>query len=155
MNKFNREMLKEAVDTIILKAEINNKKEKYRKLQNYLKELEENSKTKKMNEMLKDFVSKCEEQRSLLRILKALEEKNTVFETENKKISENLEKEINNRKEVTKTKMNRLMKIITVIMNKRKVLKNISIKRIIIIQEIIKFKIKIRIICYLKINQLN
>ena len=104
MNKFNREMLKEAVDTIILKAEINNKKEKYRKLQNYLKELEENSKTKKMNEMLKDFVSKCEEQRSLLRILKALEEKNTVFETENKKMSENLEKEINNKKEVTKTK---------------------------------------------------
>ena len=104
MNKFNREMLKEAVDTIILKAEIDNKKEKYRKLQNYLKELEENSKTKKMNEILKDYISKCEEQRSLLRILKALGEKNSEFEAENKKINENLEKEVNNKREVTKKK---------------------------------------------------
>ena len=51
MNKFNREMLKEAVDTIILKAEINNKKEEI------IKKKKELYETKKH----KDYLIKCED----------------------------------------------------------------------------------------------
>ena len=53
---------------------------------------------------MRNYISKCEEQRNLLRILKALEEKNNSFETANQKLNENLEKEINNKKETMKLK---------------------------------------------------
>ena len=102
INKGNREILKEAVDLIVLRNLVKDKKEMKQKKEKYLKELDDNSKTKKLNEVLKDFVSKCEEQRSLLRILKALKEKNDSFENESRNLKENIEKINSNRKEIIK-----------------------------------------------------
>lgn len=104
LNKYNREILKEAVDGIILKDQIKEKKEQKIQKENYLKELEENSKTKRLSELLKKFTEKCEEQRNLLRILKALQEKNNSFDNENQNLKEDIEKERNNKKEMMKKK---------------------------------------------------
>ena len=104
INKYNREILKEAVNTIILRTIIEEKREKKINKKKYLRELEENSKTKKISELMKDYVSNCEEQRSLLRILKTLAENNSTFENDIKKINESLEKESTTKKETIKTK---------------------------------------------------
>jgi hypothetical protein len=73
-------------------------------LARYSKELKENSKIKKINELVDDFLEKCEEQRKLLRILKCLGEKNKVFEDDVVFLEENLEKEKNYKKEVLKNR---------------------------------------------------
>ena len=102
MNNFNRELLNEALKTILLKSQIEEKKEINKEKEKYLKELEENSKTKKINQLMKDFMSKCEEQRSLLRILKTLTNKNNSLEEELKKLKDNFENDKNTKKNNTK-----------------------------------------------------
>ena len=102
MNKFNRELLNEALKAILLKSQIEEKKELNKEKEKYLKELEENSKTKKINQLMKDFMSKCEEQRSLLRILKTLTNKNNSLEEELKKLKDNFENDKNTKKNNTK-----------------------------------------------------
>jgi len=102
MNNFNRELLNEALKAILLKSQIEEKKELNKEKEKYLKELEENSKTKKINQLMKDFMSKCEEQRSLLRILKTLTNKNNSLEEELKKLKENFENDKNTKKNNTK-----------------------------------------------------
>ena len=69
-----------------------------------MKELEDNSKTKRLNELLKEFTEKCEEQRNLLRILKALKQKNCVFEKDIKNIINDIEKDNEKKKELIKEK---------------------------------------------------
>ena len=102
MNNFNRELLNEALKAILLKSQIEEKKELKKEKEKYLKELEENSKTKKINQLMKDFMSKCEEQRSLLRILKTLTNKNNSLEEELKKLKDNFENDKNTKKNNTK-----------------------------------------------------
>ena len=102
MNNFNRELLNEALKAILLKSQIEEKKELKKEKEKYLKELEENSKTKKINQLMKDFMSKCEEQRSLLRILKALTNKNNSLEEDIKKLKDNFENDKNTKKNNTK-----------------------------------------------------
>ena len=102
MNNFNRELLNEALKAILLKFQIEEKKEINKEKEKYLKELEENSKTKKINQLMKDFMSKCEEQRSLLRILKTLTNKNNSLEEELKKLKDNFENDKNTKKNNTK-----------------------------------------------------
>ena len=102
MNNFNRELLNEALKAILLKSQIEEKKEINKEKEKYLKELEENSKTKKINQLMKDFMSKCEEQRSLLRILKTLTNKNNSLEEELKKLKDNFENDKNTKKNNTK-----------------------------------------------------
>ena len=102
MNNFNRELLNEALKAILLKSQIEEKKELNKEKEKYIKELEENSKTKKINQLMKDFMSKCEEQRSLLRILKTLTNKNNSLEEELKKLKDNFENDKNTKKNNTK-----------------------------------------------------
>ena len=102
MNNFNRELLNEALKAILLKSQIEEKKELNKEKEKYLKELEENSKTKKINQLMKDFMSKCEEQRSLLRILKTLTNNNNSLEEELKKLKDNFENDKNTKKNNTK-----------------------------------------------------
>ena len=102
MNNFNRELLNEALKAILLKSQREEKKELNKEKEKYLKELEENSKTKKINQLMKDFMSKCEEQRSLLRILKTLTNKNNSLEEDIKKLKDNFENDKNTKKNNTK-----------------------------------------------------
>ena len=99
-----KHILEEAYETIKLKIEINEKKEKSIKLQKYLKEIEENSKSKKIKEIYSDLLSKFDEQRNLLRILKCLNEKTNEFDIEVKKLNEVYDKESAEKKEKTKIK---------------------------------------------------
>ena len=123
VDDLNKEILQIAIDSIILREEIEIKKEKIKKLENYLKELEDNSKTKRTSELMRNYISKCEEQRNLLRILKALEEKNNSFETANQKLNENLEKEINNKKETMKLKDEKMSVYENLILEKKELSK--------------------------------
>ena len=100
-----RKKLKEAYDIIKLKLEISEKKEKICQQNNYKEELIKNSKTKVINELKSDFLSKCEKQRSVLRNLKKLEEKFEFLEKEIKKTSEIIE-ELKKNKTNLKTKDN-------------------------------------------------
>ena len=102
LNKKKRALLEEAFNCISLKMEIEEKKEKNAKLMRYCKELKENSKVKKINDLVDIFLDKCEEQRKLLRMLKYLGEKNQVFEEDMLNIKENLEKEKANKTEIQK-----------------------------------------------------
>jgi hypothetical protein len=104
LNKYNREILKEAFDSIILRAQLKEKKELNTDKENFLKELEENSKTKRLNELLKEFTEKCEEQRNLLRILKALKQKNCLFGNDIKNMNNIIEKENDKKKVIMKEK---------------------------------------------------
>ena len=119
IDESNKEKLKIAVESINLKEEIETKKEKIRKLENYLKDLEENSKIKKKSELMRNYIKKCEEQRKILRILKALEEKNNSFEAQNQKLNENLEKELNNKKESIKSKADKMSEYENLIFEKK------------------------------------
>lgn len=107
LNKYNREILKEAFDSIILRAQLKEKKELNTNKENFLKELEENSKTKRLNELLKEFTERCEEQRNLLRILKALKQKNCLFENDIKNMNNIIEKENDKKKVIMKEKEER------------------------------------------------
>ena len=104
LNKYNREILKEAFDSIILRAQLKEKKELNTDKENFLKELEENSKTKRLNELLKEFTERCEEQRNLLRILKALKQKNCLFENDIRNMNNIIEKENDKKKVIMKEK---------------------------------------------------
>ena len=119
IDESNKEKLKIAVESINLKEEIETKKEKIRKLENYLKDLEENSKIKKKSELMRNYIKKCEEQRKILRILKALEEKNNSFEAQNQKLNDNLEKELNNKKESIKSKADKMTEYENLIFEKK------------------------------------
>ena len=104
LDKIKRKILKEAYDGILLKMEIEDKKEEYNKNSRYLKELKDNSKTKKINDYINDFVDKCEQQRKLLRTLKFLGEKTNLFDEEKTMLGESLEKEKLKKNENQKTK---------------------------------------------------
>ena len=93
----NRKKLQEAYDKILLKFEINEKKSKIYKQNNYIEELKKNSKTKIINELEIDYCLKCEKQRKLLRELKKLEERYDIVEKELKHLNEYIE-------EIKKTK---------------------------------------------------
>jgi hypothetical protein len=83
LTKKERNILNEAYECILLKYDIEEKKERNKKSAKYLKELIGNSKVKKINEMVNEYLEKCEEQRKLLRKLKSIEEATNLIESEN------------------------------------------------------------------------
>ena len=105
LTKKERNILQEAYETIVLKIEIEEKKERNKKLVRYLKELNDNSKIKKINEMVNDFLEKCEEQRKLLRKIKSIEETTNLIETETAMLEESIEKEKKLKNENMKKKL--------------------------------------------------
>jgi hypothetical protein len=107
LTKGERNILNEAYECILLKYEIEGKKERNKKLAKYLKELIDNSKVKKINEMVNEYLEKCEEQRKLLRKLKTIEEATNVIENENVILEQSLEKEKKTKNEIQKKKLNK------------------------------------------------
>ena len=92
-----RKKLQEAYDIIKLKLEISEKKEKISQQNNYKEELIKNSKTKIINELKSDYLSKCEKQRKVIRNLEKLEEKYAYLEKEIKKNDDIIEELKKNR----------------------------------------------------------
>ena len=105
LTKKERNTLKEAYECIVLKIEIELKKERNKKLIKYLKELNDNSKIKKINEMVNDFLEKCEEQRKLLRKIKSIEETTNLIENESALLEQSIEKERKLKNENVKKKL--------------------------------------------------
>jgi CRISPR/Cas system-associated endoribonuclease Cas2 len=79
LTKKERNILNEAYECILLKYDIEEKKERNKKSAKYLKELIDNSKVKKINEMVNEYLEKCEEQRKILRKLKSIEEATILY----------------------------------------------------------------------------
>jgi hypothetical protein len=107
LTKKERNILNEAYECILLKYDIEEKKERNKKSAKYLKELIDNSKVKKINEMVNEYLEKCEEQRKLLRKLKSIEEATNLIESENVILEQSLEKEKKTKNEIQKKKLNK------------------------------------------------
>jgi hypothetical protein len=107
LTKGERNILNEAYECILLKYEIEGKKERNKKSAKYLKELIDNSKVKKINEMVNEYLEKCEEQRKILRKLKSIEEATILIESENVILEQSLEKEKKTKNEIQKKKLNK------------------------------------------------
>ena len=107
LSKKKRALLEEALEGILLRMEIEEKKEKNLKLAKYAKELKDNSKVKKINDLVDDFMSQCEEQRKLLRMLKYLGEKSRIFEEQIVELEKNLSQEKTNKKELLQSRENK------------------------------------------------
>ena len=106
LTKRERNILNEAYECILLKFEIEERKERNKRSAKYLKELIDNSKVKKINEMVNEYLEKCEEQRKLLRNLKGIEEATNLIESENVILEQSLEKEKKAKNEIQKKKLN-------------------------------------------------
>ena len=89
-----KKLLEKAYKIINLKLEISDQKRRIAENNEYIEELQKNSKTKLISEYQNDFYTKCEQQRSLLNTLQKLEEKCNYYE---KKIDE-INEAINNDK---------------------------------------------------------
>ena len=98
--------MNEAYECILLKFEIEDKKERNKKSEKYLKELIDNSKVKKVSEMVNEYLEKCEEQRKLLRKLKNIEEATNLIESENSILEQTVEKEKKAKNELQKKRVN-------------------------------------------------
>ena len=107
LTKENREILEDAYNILLLKLEISNKKKRIVQQNNYIEELQKNSKTKVINQYQNEYYTKCEQQRSLLDTLKKLEDKCDYYEN---KISEINEK-MNNDKIKDNKLLNKQMEI--------------------------------------------
>ena len=107
LTKKERNILNEAYECILLKYDIEEKKERNKKSAKYLKELIDNSKVKKINEMVNEYLEKCEEQRKILRKLKSIEEATILIESENVILEQSLEKEKKTKNEIQKKKLNK------------------------------------------------
>ena len=104
LNKKKRALLEEAFESILLRMEIEEKKEQKNKLEKYYKELKDNSKVKKINDLVDDFMEQCEEQRKLLRNLKYLGEKTRLYEEQIIQLEKYLSQEKTNKKELFKSR---------------------------------------------------
>ena len=107
LTKKERNILNEAYECILLKYDIEEKKERNKKSAKYLKELIDNSKVKKINEMVNEYLEKFEEQRKILRKLKSIEEATILIESENVILEQSLEKEKKTKNEIQKKKLNK------------------------------------------------
>ena len=104
LNKKIRKQLEEAFECIELKMQIEEKKNQNIKLLKYVKELKDNSKIKKINELVDIYVQNCEEQRKLLRILKSLGEKIRIYEQDVNQLEEIYDNEKTTKKDNQKIK---------------------------------------------------
>ena len=98
LSKEVRQTLKYAYKILVLKMELNSKKELLSKKILYLNMLNENSKINVLSHLQSEYFIKCEQQRSLLKVLTKLEEKynlqeNEIFELEEKLKNKNLKSE--------------------------------------------------------------
>ena len=98
LSKEVRQTLKYAYKILVLKMELNSKKELLSKKIMYLNMLNENSKINVLSNLQSEYFIKCEQQRSLLKVLTKLEEKynlqeNEILELEEKLKNKNLKSE--------------------------------------------------------------
>ena len=98
LSKEVRQTLKYAYKILVLKMELNSKKELLSKKLLYLNMLNENSKINVLSHLQSEYFIKCEQQRSLLKVLTKLEEKynlqeNEILELEEKLKNKNLKSE--------------------------------------------------------------
>ena len=98
LSKEVRQTLKYAYKILVLKMELNSKKELLSKKILYLNMLNENSKINVLSHLQSEYFIKCEQQRSLLKVLTKLEEKynlqeNEILELEEKLKNKNLKSE--------------------------------------------------------------
>ena len=98
LNKEVRQTLKYAYKILVLKMELNSKKELLSKKITYLNMLNENSKINALSQLQSEYFIKCEQQRSLLKVLTKLEEKynlqeNEILEMEEKLKNKNIKSE--------------------------------------------------------------
>ena len=98
LSKEVRQTLKYAYKILVLKMELNSKKELLSKKIMYLNMLNENSKINVLSHLQSEYFIKCEQQRSLLKVLTKLEEKynlqeNEILELEEKLKNKNLKSE--------------------------------------------------------------
>ena len=98
LSKEVRQTLKYAYKILVLKMELNSKKELLSKKILYLNMLNENSKINVLSHLQSEYFIKCEQQRSLLKVLTKLEEKynlqeNEILELEEKLKNKNIKSE--------------------------------------------------------------
>ena len=98
LSKEVRQTLKYAYKILVLKMELNSKKELLSKKIMYLNMLNENSKINVLSHLQSEYFIKCEQQRSLLKVLTKLEEKynlqeNEILELEEKLKNQNIKSE--------------------------------------------------------------
>lgn len=98
LSKEVRQTLKYAYKILVLKMELNSKKELLSKKIMYLNMLNENSKINVLSNLQSEYFIKCEQQRSLLKVLTKLEEKynlkeNEILELEEKLKNKNIKSE--------------------------------------------------------------
>ena len=98
LSKEVRQTLKYAYKILVLKMELNSKKELLSKKILYLNKLNENSKINVLSHLQSEYFIKCEQQRSLLKVLTKLEEKynlqeNEILELEEKLKNQNIKSE--------------------------------------------------------------
>ena len=98
LSKEVRQTLKYAYKILVLKMELNSKKELLSKKILYLNILNENSKINILSHLQSEYFIKCEQQRSLLKVLTKLEEKynlqeNEILELEEKLKNKNIKSE--------------------------------------------------------------
>ena len=98
LSKKVRQTLKYAYKILVLKMELNSKKELLSKKILYLNMLNENSKINVLSNLQSEYFIKCEQQRSLLKVLTKLEEKynlkeNEILELEEKLKNKNIKSE--------------------------------------------------------------
>ena len=98
LSKEVRQTLKYAYKILVLKMELNSKKELLSKKIMYLNMLNENSKINVLSHLQSEYFIKCEQQRSLLKVLTKLEEKynlqeNEILELEEKLKNKNIKSE--------------------------------------------------------------
>ena len=98
LSKEVRQTLKYAYKILVLKMELNSKKELLSKKILYLNMLNENSKINILSHLQSEYFIKCEQQRSLLKVLTKLEEKynlqeNEILELEEKLKNKNIKSE--------------------------------------------------------------
>ena len=98
LSKEVRQTLKYAYKILVLKMELNSKKELLSKKIMYLNMLNENSKINVLTHLQSEYFIKCEQQRSLLKVLTKLEEKynlqeNEILELEEKLKNKNIKSE--------------------------------------------------------------
>ena len=101
LSDIEKEKLEEEYEKIKLNLEISEKKAKINEQNNYIEELNKNSKIKIINDLKNDYKTKVEKQRGLERNLRKMGEKFDFYENEINKLKENLKelkKNISNEK---------------------------------------------------------
>lgn len=96
LDKESRQALQEAYEILMLKLDVENKKQLLSQKNNFKNDLEKNTKRKIVSTLEIDYFEKCERQRNLLKQLEKLEKKYNICERKINEENEKINKEIIN-----------------------------------------------------------